>query len=117
MFLARKITRGKWTNTRQLGVGEVSADAVTADLRTRNNTLSFWRCGNGTEGEVNEAVLALAAGGEKVENIDVVWLAYDDLQGDGQRLDTTAGRTPVTGLVERHGFEVVTSVDELRARS
>ena len=101
MFLARKITRAKWANA-HLGTGEVPADAVTADLRTRNNTLSFWRCGDGTEEELNEAVLALAAGGQRVENIEIVWLAYEELRADGQSLDNTAGRTPVADLVERH---------------
>ena len=101
MFLARKITRAKWTSA-HLGAREIPADAVTADLRTRSNTLSFWQCGNGTEDELNEAVLALAAGGERVENIEIVWLAYDELRADGQSLDITAGRTPVAELVERH---------------
>ena len=101
MFLARKITRAKWTSS-HLGPGEIPADAVTADLRTKNNTLSFWQCGSGTEEELNEAVLALAAGGQKVENIEIVWVAHDELSSDGQSLDTTAGRTPVAELVERH---------------
>ena len=101
MFLARKITRAKWVSA-DLDSGEVPADAVTADLRTKNNTLSFWQCGDGTEEELNEAVLALAAAGQRVENIDIVWLSHDELRADGQRLNITAGLTPVAELVERH---------------
>lgn len=101
MFLARKITRAKWVSA-DLDSGEIPADAVTADLRTKNNTLSFWQCGDGTEEGLNEAVLALAAAGQRVENIDIVWLSYDELRADGQRLDITAGLTPVAELVERH---------------
>ena len=101
MYLARKITRSKWRNGHS-SVGSVPADAVTADLRTKNNTLSFWQCGNGTQVEVYDAALALAAGGQRVENIEVVWLSYDDLMADGQQIDATAGRTPVTEMIERH---------------
>ena len=35
MFLARKITRAKWSNKAELSADEIPADAVTADLRTR----------------------------------------------------------------------------------
>ena len=91
MFLARKITRAKWVDA-HLDSGEIPADAVTADLRTRNNALSFWQCGDATEEELDEAVLALAAAAQRVESIDIVWLSYDELRTDGQRLDVTAGR-------------------------
>ena len=101
MYLARKITRAKWTNS-QLGVQAVPADAVTADLRTKNNALSFWQCGDGTSVEVYNAALALAAGGQRVENIEIVWVSYDDLLADGQQIVPTPGRTPVTEMMERH---------------
>ena len=101
MFLARKITRAKWVDA-HLNSGEIPADAVTVDLRTRNNTLSFWQCGDATEEELDEAVLALAAAAQRVESIDIVWLSYDELRTDGQRLDVTAGLTPVAELAERH---------------
>ena len=42
MFLARKISRAKWPATRELSVSEIPADAVTGDLRTQNNALSFF---------------------------------------------------------------------------
>lgn len=101
VYLARKITRAKWTN-RQLGAQAVPADAVTADLRTKNNALSFWQCGNGTSVQVRDAALALAAGGQRVENIEIVWVSYDDLLADGQQIVSTPGRTPVTEMIERH---------------
>ena len=47
MFLARKISLAKWSKKGELEVGEIAADAVTADLRTQDNKLSFWRCGDG----------------------------------------------------------------------
>lgn len=102
MFLARKISRAKWEAKRDLSEGEISADAVTADLRTQSNTLSFWRCGIGAEVEIEDAVLAIAAAGKHVEKLDIVWLDEDELQTDGQTLRDTEGRTPVTELIDRH---------------
>lgn len=102
MFLARKITRAKWDTGQELSVGEISADAVTSDLRTKENTLSFWRCRTETNGDVEEAVLAIAAAGDRLDRLDVVWLAYDELQADGQTFRNTDGRTPVRELADRH---------------
>ena len=102
MFLARKITRAKWEATQELSAGEISADAVTSDLRTQGNELSFWQCGMGAEPEVEEAVLAIAAAGDRVDRLDIVWLSDDELQADGQKWNETDGRTPVTELVRRH---------------
>lgn len=105
MFLARKISLAKWSKKQEQGElaeDEIPADAVTADLRTQDNKLSFWRCGDGEGIEVNEAVLALAAAGTRVDKIDVVWLAADELRSDGQTLQDTKGRTPVLELAELH---------------
>lgn len=79
MFLARKITRAKWDTGQGLSAGEISADAVTSDLRTKENTLSFWNCRTETNGDVEDAVLAIAAAGDRLDRLDVVWLAYDEL--------------------------------------
>lgn len=102
MFLARKISRAKWNAHRELSAGEISADAVTADLRTENNSLSFWQCGTGAKSEVEEAVLAMAAARDRVEKLDVVWVSRDELQAEGQTVNDTHGRTPVTGLITLH---------------
>ena len=102
MFLARKISRAKWEPTHGVAEGEIPADAVTADLRTSQNTISTWSCGSGEEHEVFDAALALAAGYERLDKIDVVWLSDKDLQDDGLSLRPTPGRTPVKELVDRH---------------
>lgn len=100
MFLARKISRAKWEAKRDLSEEEISADAVTADLRTQSNTLSFWRCGSETE--VEDAALAIAAASDHVDKIDIVWVDEDELKTDGQTLEDTPGRTHVTELIDRH---------------
>ena len=102
MFLARMVTRAKWEGRDGLAAAEIAADAVTGDLRTQRNALSFWECGAGTPDDVEDAALAIAAGRDDVAKIEVVWLADDDLIADGQTLRNTEGRTPVTELVPRH---------------
>ena len=102
MFLARKISLAKWSKKGELAEGEIPADAVTADLRTQGNALSFWRCGDGERVEVEEAALAIAAACDSVDKVDIVWLASAELQDDGQTLQDTKGRTPVLELAELH---------------
>ena len=102
MFLARMITRSKWEPKRGLLSGEISADAVTADLKTCDNSLSFWRCPSGTDVELEDVVLAIATAREKVEKVEIVWLDDEDLRTDGQTLINSDGRTPVAELVSQH---------------
>ena len=59
--LARKISRAKWEASDDLGEGEIQADAVSADLRTTGNTLSFWRCTSASETDLQRVILALTA--------------------------------------------------------
>ena len=106
MFLVRKITRIKWDATRNAARGltdkEVSADAVTADLRTQGGTLSFWQCSTEAVSDLEEAVLAIAAAGQRLDKIEVVWMAVDDLRNDGLILKGSNGRTPVADLADQH---------------
>ena len=102
MFVARKISRAKWNVRRGLADGEISADAVTGDPRTQGDTLSFWRCHTDASSEVEEAVLAIAAAGDRIDKLDVVWLADEKLLTDGLSLKDSRGRTPVVDLVTRH---------------
>lgn len=83
-------------------MGRVPADAVTADLRTQSNTLSFWRCGSAKDNEIDNAVLALAAGSNRIDKVELVWVPEADLQEDGLSLSETEGRTPVQDLVAHH---------------
>lgn len=104
MFLARKITRAKWNPQEDLSEGEIAADAVTADLRTQTNSLSFWQCQEDENGaiDIEDATLAIAAAGDRIDKIDIVWLTDDELRNDGQDLKDTTGRTCVAGLANRH---------------
>ncbi len=102
MYLVRKITRAKWDRTEQLADGEIPADAVTADLRTTDNALSLWAAAEAEGDALNDAVLALVAGADRVDKIDVVWIQRAKFDEVGVSLDETDGRTPVSDLVDRH---------------
>lgn len=102
MFLARTITRSKWEPKHGLQSGEISADAVTGDLRTRDNMLSFWQCLSGTDAELEDVVLAIATGREEVAEVEIVWLDDEEMRTDGQTLINSEGRTPVSELVSLH---------------
>lgn len=83
MYLARKIARAKWTSngnsSNRVTAAGIAADAVTGDLRTQDNTLSFWTCPSGTDDDVEEAALAIAATWERLGKLDLVWLATCDI--------------------------------------
>ena len=102
MFVVRKASRVKWSVRPGLADGEISADAVTGDLRTQGGALSFWRCHTAASSDIEEAVLAIAAAGDHVDKLDVVWLANEQLQTDGLSLKDTQGRTPAVDLATRH---------------
>ena len=102
MFLARTVTRSKWEPKSGVQAGEIAADAVTSDLKTQDNALSFWRCSSGTRGDFEYAALAIAAGRKEVAKVEIVWLDDEDMQADGQTLTDTDGRTPITELVSLH---------------
>lgn len=102
MFLARKIARAKWDKKAGLGPDEIPADAITIDLRTRDNALSFYRCGSASPSEVEEAALAIAAAGDHIETFDVAWISSDDLRARGHELKDIRGETPLVSMRERH---------------
>lgn len=102
MFLARVISRAKWERKEWMSEGEISADAVTADLRTLDNKLSFWQCGAGRDKEINNVALAIAAGRDKIGKVEIVLIDDKDLENDGQIIKASDGRTPVGSMVKLH---------------
>ncbi|MDR1089538.1 MAG: hypothetical protein LBL79_00545 [Prevotella sp.] len=77
-----------------------TADAITGCLRTTKNTLSVWRINN--EAELEEAVLAIAAGQDRLETIDVVMLDDDYFVKCDIVIEETEGLTPVVDLKNTH---------------
>ena len=102
MFLARMVSRAKWERKEWMSNGDISADAVTADLRTQNNTLSFWRCPKGADAEIDKVALAIATGRDKIDKVEIVLIDEKDLKNDGQMIEDSDGNTPVENLVKLH---------------
>ena len=98
----RKVTRAKWERREGLAEGEIPSDAVSADLRTNGNTLSFWTCGSPAPAEIEETVLALATSADRVDRMDVAWIADTSVREQNLATEATEGRTPVAALRGRH---------------
>ncbi len=101
-YLTRKITRAKWEFRDELGAEAIPADAVTADLRTTGNTLSFWKIEKPSNEEIRLTALALATGAERIDRLDLAWVEEDSFHGDGLSLNPNDGRTPVVSLRKNH---------------
>ena len=110
MFLARKIYRAKWPRS-PVPLGQIPADAVTADLRTSRNRLSFWRFR--AEDEVERAALAIAAAGEQVGKFDIVWIDERDLHLASTDREVTPGKTGLVAWQDRHVDLVATDYEGL----
>lgn len=101
MLLVRRIGRRKWPATFTDGSADrIPADAVTADLRTQNNSLSFWICED--VDDLEGAVLAIAAAAQRITPIDIVWIEDHELQFSEYRRVRTDGDTPVAAWRQRH---------------
>lgn len=98
-YLIRRINRAKWDETQD---GEVSADAITNDLKTYQNDLSVWLISN--QQELDKAVLALVTGAKqtKLSTLHIVLIDEDLIASNGLDLKETPGDTVVTSLINSH---------------
>lgn len=101
-YLVRKVVVTKWDPKPGFADHEISADAITADLRTNCNKLSFWKCESTAERELHKVILALMATAKEADRIDVVWVASKDFNEDGIVLEASDGDTPVASLQKLH---------------
>lgn len=101
-YLARKITRAKWESGDELGAEEIPADAVTVDLRTTSNALSFWKLEKPSDEEIRLTALALATGADRIDRLDLAWVEEVGFHNDGLSLNPNDGRTPVVSLRKNH---------------
>ncbi len=102
MFLARKISLAKWERPSGWPPGEIRSDAITADLRTVDNSLSLWECGCANDAELDDVVLALASALDHVSTVDIVWFHKSELQSACLQYKKTDGNTNVTELKGKH---------------
>ena len=99
-LLVRKIDRSKWRRTGIEGGDDVCADAITSCLRTTGNKMSVWLIES--EAEIDEAVLAIAAGQLHLETFDVVTISPDYIGEKGIAVSATESETPVEELRHIH---------------
>jgi hypothetical protein len=99
-YLVRKIAPAKWSSARSLEV--LSADALTADLRTTDNTLSLWEIGG--EEDLNDAVLALAISkkAKKFEKMDLILIPKDIILAKQLSIRESPGDTFAEKLSDTH---------------
>lgn len=102
MFLVRSIRRSKWPVKIEVTLDEIPADAITGDLRTSDNSLSFWHCDSSDNDDIEDAVLAISSGRDSVQKVELIWLSRPELESAGQDLAQTDGSTPVADLVDSH---------------
>lgn len=109
--LARDYSAAKWDKEPR-GPGSISADAVTADLRTSSGRLSFWRCANAAEDSAQVA-LAFGANRRELNAVQLVLIEERVLTGFGFIIEPSLGVTPVLDLQTRHVDLVVSDIDQL----
>jgi hypothetical protein len=99
-LIVRKISRAKWDSIPDLEPDNIQADAITSDLRTRDNKLSFWKCES--EENLDDVVLALASMWDRLSVVDLAWTEISSLKALGIQLQETPGDTLVTDLKDSH---------------
>ncbi len=111
-LLARLISAQKWRSRVNIAESEIPADAVTSDLRTASNCLSFWACDTGAPDTVENVVVALASARDTVQRLDLVWLDEDHVRSANLKVEETSGDTPAKPLAGTH--RDVIGIDLLR---
>jgi len=79
-FLARTISRARWSVKEYLKPDRIGASAVTNSLRDNSDELSLWECELDPK-SIREIVLALVAGPKRklLETFDLVLISKEDL--------------------------------------
>lgn len=101
-LIARKTNRAKWVRGEGIAEDEIPAGAVTLDLKTESNTLSFWQFGDGSKDDLCSVVLALGAPRVRPDKMDILWMDRHLLEEAGIELAASPGRTPVQDMVDMH---------------
>jgi hypothetical protein len=101
-FLVRILNRAKWNPQPGLDSTEIPADAVTVDLRTRGNRLSFWAYVGDQDSGIRDAALAHASTRDSVEKLDLVWLPETAFSQDEISFENSPGNTPVAAMRTKH---------------
>lgn len=102
-YLVSKITRAKWEPGDELAQDDIPADAVTADLRTSSNTLSFWQLETpSNDDEIRRIALVLATAADRIDRMDLTWIDKNGPSSQSMSIKPSEGRTPVESLRSNH---------------
>ena len=112
-YLAKGISNAKWQSRRHIPNHSLPADAIGADLRTQENTLSFWSFCIGSGEHLEDVVLALAATRDNVQRLDLAWVDEKKIKRMKLRVEATDGTTPATDLKDRHRDVVGIDLDRM----
>lgn len=101
-YLAHKISRAKWVQYPYMRDDDVSADALTACLKTSDNKLSFWSCESNSMTDVDRVALALGAGMQRIDTFDIVLIPRSVFDSEIYNIENTTGRTAAVDLKDHH---------------
>ena len=97
-LLVRKISRAKWVHEGIKKLETIESDAITACLKTSENTLSLWEIDS--IDNLEEAALWILSGQNRPDKFDLVVFNREEL--DDLELDRTEGQTFIKDASENH---------------
>jgi hypothetical protein len=101
-ILGRKLQRERWDNGQEgIAPGEIPADAITLDLKTEENALSFWEFDN-VEEALRETALAFSSACGSLSPVGVALIERSKFDRGGLALVASPGDTRVPDLVDKH---------------
>lgn len=100
-WIVRKISRVKWDPFPDQDPDNISADAITGDLRTRENGLSFWEC-ESIDQSLGDVALVFASAFERLDLVDLAWVEKNCVTDLGIEFQKTLGATIVSDMQKFH---------------
>src|SRR5574344_1662236 len=97
MSFLRAISKGKWETNAV--TSDISADSVTGDLRTKENTLSVWKINNDTD--IDNYCMITALNRDRISKVDYIVINEEELQALG--IETK----PIKGLCKAFADETI----------
>lgn len=102
MYFARKIAKSKWEFADSSLQDKEFFEQVASDLNAADGELSFWSCGDASAQELEDVVLALATARDRLDKVDLCWIAEEQIASCGIERKFRDGRTPVTAVRALH---------------
>lgn len=98
MLLARGVHRPRWLRDVPGDPPGPCADALTHDLQTKSDTLSWWA----VDGSEEEIVIAIASTRDSVSNVDLAIVNTDDIDALNITWERSSADIPYAPARDRH---------------